>query len=142
MGLDDLLAKLVREAATPVTIDGAEGVTAEAPETLASTLVTPVTPQDRSPASDAKAGVLNVSGHDGADFDDRRFCWQCANLRGDVCSIAFPGGLVSAIRGYRPVQEILRRCAGHEPNDTDQRTGWEYLPNAREKGAEYVEQVS
>jgi len=43
--------------------------------------------------------------------DDRRTCDQCANLRGRVCSIARPGGLVSANRGYRPAPDALHRCA-------------------------------
>ena len=141
MGIDDLLAKLVREVVTPVTLDGADGVTAEASETLAHTLVTPVTPQHRNAAKNTKAGVLTANGHDGDDLDDRRFCWQCASIQGDVCGIAFPGGLVSAIRGYRPVQEILRRCAGYVPKGSDKRTGRECSPDASQKGAEYVEQV-
>lgn len=32
--------------------------------------------------------------------DGRRCCNQCANLRRLVCSIAHPGGVVSANRGY------------------------------------------
>jgi len=116
MGLDDLLAKLVREAATPVTPGGADGVTAEAPETLASTLVTPVTRQDRNSQKDAKAGVLTANRHDGDDLDDRRSCHQCSKLRSGVCIVAKPGGLVSAIRGYRPAApEMLRRCEGYTP---------------------------
>jgi hypothetical protein len=56
--------------------------------------------------------------------DDRRRCGQCLNLRGEVCSIAKPGGLVSANRGYRPV-DLPVRCAGYSPKagDTDQRAG-------------------
>jgi hypothetical protein len=62
------------------------------------------------------------------DPDDRRFCTQCLNLRGGVCIVAKPGGLVSAIVGYRPaLPDMLQRCAGYSPNarDTDQRTGRE-----------------
>ena len=56
--------------------------------------------------------------------DDRRRCGQCLNLRGEVCPIAKPGGLVSANRGYRPVN-LPMRCAGYSPKagDTDQRAG-------------------
>jgi hypothetical protein len=36
------------------------------------------------------------------DTDDRRTCEQCANLRGIVCSVARPGGVVSAVVGHRP----------------------------------------
>ena len=44
------------------------------------------------------------------DGDDRRTCRQCANLRGDVCLVASPGGAVSANRGYRPAANLLQRC--------------------------------
>ena len=116
MGLDDLLAKLVREAVTPVTLDGADGVTAEASETLAHTLVTPVTPQNSSPQKDAEAGVLTANRRDGDDLDDRRSCHQCSNLQAGACIVAKPGGLVSAIRGYRPAAPaMLRRCCGYAP---------------------------
>jgi hypothetical protein len=53
-----------------------------------------------------RAGEVSV-------HDDRRFCTQCGNLRGDVCTVAKPGGVVSAIVGYRPVLGILQRCAGY-----------------------------
>jgi hypothetical protein len=51
--------------------------------------------------------------------DDRRRCSQCLNLRGRVCMVAKPGGLVSANLGYRPVADTLQRCAGYLPNATD-----------------------
>ena len=62
--------------------------------------------------------------------DDRRRCSQCLNLRGRVCSVAMPGGLVSANRGYQPMRDVLQRCAGYLPNatDNDQRTGNERWP--------------
>jgi len=62
--------------------------------------------------------------------DDRRQCSQCLNLRGRVCAIAKPGGLVSANLGYRPVPDTLQRCAGYLPNTTDhdQRPGRERWP--------------
>ena len=45
------------------------------------------------------------------DSDDRRTCRQCSNLtHGGLCSVASPGGAVSAIRGYRPVADLLQRC--------------------------------
>jgi len=45
--------------------------------------------------------------------DDRRLCTECRHLRGEVCSIAKPGGIVSAARGYRPVRRLVR-CVGFE----------------------------
>jgi hypothetical protein len=48
---------------------------------------------------------------DGAD--DRRTCVECRNLRGTVCSIAAPGGVVSARKGYQPgLQDVVQRCKG------------------------------
>lgn len=44
--------------------------------------------------------------------DDRRTCSQCKNLSGRVCSIACPGGVVSAVKGYTPNRTTLMRCAG------------------------------
>ena len=44
--------------------------------------------------------------------DDRQYCAQCVNLRGRVCIVAKPGGVVSATVGYRPVTDLLHRCAG------------------------------
>lgn len=66
------------------------------------------------------------------DDDDRRTCDQCLNLRMKVCTIAAPGAMVSANRGYRPDPARLLRCAGYAPmaNETDKRPGavrWPYL---------------
>ena len=44
------------------------------------------------------------------DNDDRRFCRKCANLRGTFCTIAQPGGAISARKGYTPCLDILQRC--------------------------------
>lgn len=68
--------------------------------------------------------------------DDRRTCSQCLNLRGRVCTIAKPGGLVSANRGYRPAPDMLQRCAGYLPNatDTNQQPGSERWPGLIQKG--------
>ncbi|MHB9100123.1 MAG: hypothetical protein ACYC2E_01195 [Sulfuricella sp.] len=67
--------------------------------------------------------------------DDRRYCDQCMNLRRDVCTIAEPkiGALVVANRGYRPVREPPRRCAGYAPgpDDPDRRPGRERWPGLR-----------
>ena len=44
------------------------------------------------------------------DNDDRRFCRECANLRGTVCTVAQPGGAISARKGYTPLLELPHRC--------------------------------
>jgi hypothetical protein len=47
--------------------------------------------------------------------DDRRPCRDCRHLRDEVCSIASPGGIVSANRGYRPSTiNTPHRCAGFQ----------------------------
>lgn len=70
--------------------------------------------------------------------DDRRTCLQCLNLRGRVCSVATPGGVVSANKGYRPQADTLQRCAGYLPNaaETDRRPGRERWPGLIQKGNE------
>lgn len=115
MGLDELLAKLAREAVTPETPGHTGGVTGEALQILACTRETPVTPRNSNAAADAQADGLTGGKQGGDDLDDRRLCTQCGNLHDDMCSIAFPGGVVSAIVGYRPVLDVLHRCAGYVP---------------------------
>ena len=70
--------------------------------------------------------------------DDRRTCSQCLNLRGRVCSVATPGGVVSANKGYRPQADTLQRCAGYLPNaaETDRRPGRERWQGLIQKGNE------
>lgn len=70
--------------------------------------------------------------------DDRRCCSQCLNLRGRVCTIAKPGGLVSANLGYRPAADTLQRCAAYLLNATDanQQSGRERWPGLIQKGNE------
>ncbi len=98
MGLDELLAKLQREAGTPGTPEYTGGVPGVSARGELPTLA--AEPIERT----------------GDDPDDRRRCDQCGNLRGAVCIIAKPGGLVSAIVGYRPaLPEMLQRCAGFSP---------------------------
>lgn len=66
-----------------------------------------------------------------ADDDDRRTCRQCRNLSvTGACSVAKPGGLVSANRGYRPPADTPQRCNGFLslPTDPDQRTGAQRWP--------------
>lgn len=78
------------------------------------------------------SNATNEAANDEGDkiLDERRTCTQCQFLRGRVCSVAKPGGLVSANRGYQPNPETLQRCAGYLPNDTDpdQRYGHERWP--------------
>ncbi len=83
------------------------------------------TPETPSTAASYPAGLPTVP-----DTDDRRTCSQCRNLASRVCSVARPGGTVSAIKGYRPDLERLRRCAGYLPNgsDADPRPGAERWP--------------
>ena len=70
--------------------------------------------------------------------DDRRRCSQCLNLRGRVCAVARPGGLVSANVGYWPAPDVLQRCAGFAPgaDDSDNRPGRERWPVPIQKGDE------
>ena len=63
--------------------------------------------------------------------DDRRTCRQCANLTySGVCSVASPGGVVSATRGYRPVADLLQRCETYVPRAStpDRRYSREHWP--------------
>lgn len=62
--------------------------------------------------------------------DDRRICPECGCYQERRCTIAKPGGLVSAARGYMPVPDILRRCEGFAPlpDDPDQRPGVDRWP--------------
>ena len=70
--------------------------------------------------------------------DDRRYCNQCTNLKRGICTIAEPkaGALVMALRGYRPVREPPRRCAGYAPGpvDSDRRLGLNRWPWLIENG--------
>ncbi|GAB1394479.1 hypothetical protein MASR1M60_26430 [Rhodocyclaceae bacterium] len=62
--------------------------------------------------------------------DDRRLCPECGRYRDRRCTIAKPGGLVSASRNYEPVLDLPRRCEGFAPlpDDPDQRPGVERWP--------------
>lgn len=116
---------------------------AEVIETLkVSAADTAVEPFDRESFEEAAAITEFGGGQSRPDAealawqeDDRRRCRQCLNLRGEVCSIATPGGLVSASRGYRPVN-LPMRCAGYMPDvdDADQRPGQERWPGLIQKG--------
>lgn len=68
--------------------------------------------------------------------DDRRLCPECSHYRVRFCTIAAPGGLVSAARNYEPLPGLLRRCEGFAPlpDDPDQRPGaqrWPGLTNTK-----------
>lgn len=73
--------------------------------------------------ADDSAVNNGVSAHN--PQDDRRYCTQCLNLRGRVCTVAAPGAQVSARQGYHPMRDVLHRCAGYWPDagDHDQRRG-------------------
>ncbi|MEF8729158.1 MAG: hypothetical protein V5B34_13235 [Accumulibacter sp.] len=80
---------------------------------------------------DARAYYLGRAGSDPQIDDDRRFSTECSNPRSGVCIIARLGGVVPAIRGYRPaLVNVPVRCAGYSPNadDPDQRPGHERWP--------------
>jgi hypothetical protein len=67
--------------------------------------------------------------------DDLRLCPECGYYRDSRCTIAKPGGVVSAARNYEPVPGLLRRCEGFAPlaDDPDQRPGvarWPWLNRA------------
>lgn len=53
------------------------------------------------------------SSPEGLDLEDMHLCTECRNLRGGVCTVAQPGGAVSAMRGYRPAPDIRHRCGGY-----------------------------
>lgn len=42
--------------------------------------------------------------------DDRRMCFECAELSGSYCSVARRGEMPNADRRYEPVKYIPRRC--------------------------------
>jgi hypothetical protein len=68
--------------------------------------------------------------------DDRRLCPECRHYRDRRCTIAKPGGLVSASRNFEPVPDLPRRCEGFAPlpDDPDQRPGvvrWPGLTNTK-----------
>ncbi len=48
-----------------------------------------------------------------SDIDDRHTCQECGNLRGGACGVSRPGGVVSAVVGWRPaLAGMLHRCRG------------------------------
>ena len=47
--------------------------------------------------------------------DDRHACAECGNLQRQVCTVAKPGGVVDALRDYKPTElfrEQAHRCGG------------------------------
>lgn len=154
MGLSALLERLSSQADTPDTPCNPAEVSVKPAQTGACTLDTPDTPQIIKCGDVAAETIAGIPGNPPSSFcpdlpvhrgtptslptiaesetDDRRQCTQCLNLRGRVCGIAKPerGALVVAIVGYRPQTDTLRRCAGYQPNatDNDQRPGRERWP--------------
>jgi hypothetical protein len=69
--------------------------------------------------------------------DDRRYCWQCANLtRAGTCLAATRGELGTS-RNYQPIDWPPRRCASYVPtsDDADQRHGrdrWPWMMKTQE----------
>lgn len=47
--------------------------------------------------------------------DDRRMCFECAELSGSYCVAARRGELQGAGKYYRPVKYLPRRCEGYKP---------------------------
>lgn len=62
--------------------------------------------------------------------DDRRRCRECRRYENRRCTIARPGGMVSARTGYEPIPDLSRRCEGFAPleSDHDQRAGRDRWP--------------
>lgn len=138
MALADLLLRMEGRATdTPDTPCNPSEVTAKPLQDKACTLDTPDTSQIIN-AEDWALFNAWLSAALGEPAEERRTCHQCQHLRGRACAIAKPGGLVSANRGYQPNPEVLQRCAGYLPNDsdTDQRSSSERWPGLVEiKGA-------
>jgi hypothetical protein len=66
--------------------------------------------------ADARQYFLGRAGDSATPvLDDRRRCDQCGNLRSGICVVAKPGGVVSAIRGYRPAMGVPQRCLAFVP---------------------------
>lgn len=151
MGLDALLARLSGRVDTPDTPCNPAEVSEKPSQIGDCTLDTPDTPQIIKGGDVAAETIADMRGNPFssfhaeiavdrnsptlptvADTDDRRTCSQCLNLRGRVCGIAKPqaGALIVANVGYRPQADTLRRCAGYQPNatDNDQRPSRERWP--------------
>ena len=125
MPLDDLMARLQRRGAdTPDTPCNPAEVSAKPAPIEACTPDTPDTPQKSKGAE--KAAEQVISADDSAidlseppddPLDDRIRCTQCRNLRGRTCTVAAPGAVVSANRGYSPPRDVLQRCPGFVPTN-------------------------
>lgn len=106
-----LIEALVVEAAAAIT---APQLDADSPLGTDPAWLVPL-----ADGTDAEAAILALF-----DGDDRRRCTDCLHLLKAVCRIAKPGGLVSASKGYRPMN-LPMRCAGYaaKVGDADQRPG-------------------
>lgn len=118
MGLADLLSKLESRVSD----------TSNTPCNSAGVSVKPA--PDKACTPDHSDTSLLLSAEDWAGLDhflsdpivdsgDLRTCRQCQNLRGRICRIAQPGGLVSANRGYTPRPDVPMRCTGYLPHSND-----------------------
>lgn len=65
------------------------------------------------PATDAEMAARERAG------DDRRRCSECGNLAERGACLAAHRGEFAASRSYTPIRELLRRCEGFAPLDTD-----------------------
>jgi hypothetical protein len=66
--------------------------------------------------ADSAPGIEPAAPTESADTDDRTTCRLCQNFTySGICTVARPGGLVSAQKGYRPAMpDALQRCNGYE----------------------------
>lgn len=118
MGLDDLLSKLEsRVSDTSNTPCNSAGVSMKLASNKACTPDTSDTSHNL--CVEDWTGFDHFLSAPIVDDGDLRTCRQCQNLRGRICRIAQPGGLVSANRGYRPRPNVPMRCAGYLPHSDD-----------------------
>lgn len=69
--------------------------------------------EGEAPAPDAEIAARERAG------DDRRRCTECGNLAERGACLAAHRGEIKASRSYAPIRELLRRCEGFAPLDTD-----------------------
>lgn len=133
MALADLLTRMESRAAD--TSDTACNGCAVSAKPLQDKACTPDTSDTAQNINAEDWGLFNAWLIDliaDPDPDDRRTCRQCGKLSasGGICTSAYPGGLVSARRGYHPQTDTPQRCKGFVPlsDEADQRTGSQRWP--------------